>query len=522
MTAALLMTVRPAAETSSVMSSSHLPPSQTAGGGGTPPPPPWALHVLAAVDGVDLAGDEGRFRVGEELHDAGDLVGFAEAPDGDLGDDLVEGFLGDGLDHLGGDVAGCDGVDGDALAGGLLGEAHGQAEQAGFGGGVVGLADVAGLADDRADVDDAARSAVEHVLQDRPRQVERARQVDLDDPVPVFDGHLADGLVQGDAGVVDQDVEAAVGVEDFLDDSFAVFGGADVALVGAGAGVGFAEGVGDVFAAGVARGDGDSACGEAFADRQPDTPHTSGHEGYLSGHVCHAVQSFLVLWIAGVRGRRGQRFTCRSRASPWPPPPHRPAAPSPPPRRPSSRARCSATRAPEAPTGCPIEIAPPLTFTFSSEMSRSRIDCNATAANASLISNRSTSAAVLPSRPRAWRIAFAGWDSSEASGPATLPCAPISARIGAPNSSAFALLITTTAAAPSEIWLADPAVTVPSAANAGRNFASDAAVVPSRTPSSSVTVTGSPRRCGTVTVTISSSNNPFLRAVTARSWDWAE
>src|SRR5215212_8193888 len=90
-----------------------------------------ASHVLAAVDGVDLAGDEGRVRVGEEFDDAGDLVGFAEAADGDLGDDLVEGFLGDGLDHFGGDVAGCDGVDGDALAGGLL-------------------ADVAGLADDRA------------------------------------------------------------------------------------------------------------------------------------------------------------------------------------------------------------------------------------------------------------------------------------------------------------------------------------------------------------------------------------
>jgi hypothetical protein len=86
----------------------------------------------------------------------------------------------------------------------------------------------------------------------------------------------------------------------------------------------------------------------------------------------------------------------------------------------------------------------------------------------------------------------------------------------------LARLITTTAAAPSEIWLADPAVTVPSAENAGRSLASDAAVVPSRTPSSSVTVNGSPRRCGTVTFTISSSNSPFFRAVIARSWDCAE
>ena len=81
-----------------------------------------------------------------------------------------------------------------------------------------------------------------------------------------------------------------------------------------------------------------------------------------------------------------------------------------------------------------------------------------------------------------------GWDSSDGSGPATTPCAPISARIGAPNSSAFARDMTTTAAAPSEICDAEPAVTVPSAANAGRSFARLAAVVPSRTPSSSVTV----------------------------------
>ena len=89
--------------------------------------------------------------------------------------------------------------------------------------------------------------------------------------------------------------------------------------------------------------------------------------------------------------------------------------------------------------------------------------------------------------PSALRIAFDGWDSSDGSGPATTPCAPISARIGAPSSSALARHMTTTAAAPSEIWLAEPAVMVPSGANAGRSLASACAVVPGRTPSSSVT-----------------------------------
>src|SRR5690348_14462491 len=101
----------------------------------------FGLHVLAAVDGVDLAGDEPGVGVGEELDDPGDLVGFTEAPGGNLGDDLLKSRLGYGGDHLRGDVARRNGVDGDALACGLLGEAHGQAEQACLGRGVVGLAD---------------------------------------------------------------------------------------------------------------------------------------------------------------------------------------------------------------------------------------------------------------------------------------------------------------------------------------------------------------------------------------------
>ena len=61
---------------------------------------------------------------------------------------------------------------------------------------------------------------------------------------------------------------------------------------------------------------------------------------------------------------------------------------------------------------------------------------------------------------------------AESSGPATTPCAPISASQVRPSSSALALLITTTAAAPSEICEAEPAVMVPSLANAGRSLAS--------------------------------------------------
>ena len=61
--------------------------------------------------------------------------------------------------------------------------------------------------------------------------VERAREVDAQDFVPVVDAHLPDGPVDGDAGVVDEDVQAAVLLDDFLNDALAVLGVADVALM---------------------------------------------------------------------------------------------------------------------------------------------------------------------------------------------------------------------------------------------------------------------------------------------------
>ena len=92
-----------------------------------------------------------------------------------------------------------------------------------------------------------------------------------------------------------------------------------------------------------------------------------------------------------------------------------------------------------------------------------------------------------PSR-RPCAIALAGCSCRLASGPATTPCAPISASQVRPSSSALALLITTTAAAPSEICDAEPAVIVPSEANAGRSLPRLSAVVSPRMPSSVVNV----------------------------------
>ena len=86
----------------------------------------------------------------------------------------------------------------------------------------------------------------------------------------------------------------------------------------------------------------------------------------------------------------------------------------------------------------------------------------------------------------------------------------------------MALLITTTAAAPSEICDADPAVMVPSLLNAGRSRPRLSVVVSARMPSSVRNSSGSPLRCGIETGTTSSSNTPSFQALAASWWLRAE
>ena len=204
------------------------------------------------------------------------------------------------------------------------------------------------------------------------------------------------------------------------------------------------------------------------------------------------------------RGRAGRRPGRRRRTAR----PHRRRR-----RGAAARGRAvSASRAPDAPIGWPSAMAPPLGLKTSLPRPRSRCEARPTAANASLtsIARRSSSATSLLAS--AARMALAGCSCRLLSGPATTPWAPISARTrsATPSCSALARDMTTTAAAPSEICEALPAVMVPSLRNAGFRRPSVSAVVPGRTPSSSLNRTGSPLRCGTGTSTISSGEAAVL------------
>jgi hypothetical protein len=86
-----------------------------------------------------------------------------------------------------------------------------------FGGGVIDLAVLAGLAVDRADIDDAAEAARAHAVDHRPRHVETGREVGLDHGIPLLEAHPVHRRVTRDAGIVDQHVDRAEIGLDLLD-----------------------------------------------------------------------------------------------------------------------------------------------------------------------------------------------------------------------------------------------------------------------------------------------------------------
>ena len=151
------------------------------------------------------------------------------------------------------------------------------------------------------------------------------------------------------------------------------------------------------------------------------------------------------------------------RASPWPPPPQIAAPPRSTPRRRISCASVSTRRAPLAPIGWPSATAPPFTFTMSSSDARAcGWRCSDTAANASLISMR----------PRSWTSSpafFSAFCSAMRRHRVQVREAvrrhavrhDLRDRLQAELVGLLARLVTTTAAAPSEICEALPAVIGP-------------------------------------------------------------
>ncbi len=139
-------------------------------------------------------------------------------------------------------------------------------------------------------------------------------------------------------------------------------------------------------------------------------------------------------------------------------------------------------------------MAPPLTLTRSQSQPSSRPTATDWAANASLASMRSMSFSSSPALARALRVAGTGpMPMMRGSTPAEA-AQRIDASGATPLASAFCRDMTTTAAPPSLMPEALPAVTVPSPLNAGRSPSSFSTVVSGRGCSSLSTTTGGPLR----------------------------
>mmetsp|Transcript_2204 Transcript_2204/g.5966 ORF Transcript_2204/g.5966 Transcript_2204/m.5966 type:complete len:230 (+) Transcript_2204:2367-3056(+) len=163
---------------------------------------------------------------------------------------------------------------------------------------------------------------------------------------------------------------------------------------------------------------------------------------------------------------------------------HIETTPKRPPRRSSSLIMDTERRAPLMPSGCPIAMAPPFTFTMSRLSLSLSMQYSACDPKASLISKRSISSTPRPAFSNTAGMATAGpIPITLGSTPATAKARNV-ARGFNPRRLASARVISMTMAAPSLSCDAFPAVVLPFESKTGFNLASDANVTPTRTPSS--------------------------------------
>ena len=188
----------------------------------------------AAVNVQDEAVDEVGSGRGEEDGGAAQILSFAPAACGGLGDDeAVEGVtaavgltLAQRCGLRGGDVAGSDAVALDVVSTVLGGDVLGQHLQAALGSSVGGDGLTAQLAHHGADVDDLAAALCDHVGDDGLCHDEGSVQVNIDDLTELSSAHFGHGDALDDTGVVDQNVDVADFLGDLLDH------GVDGVLVG--------------------------------------------------------------------------------------------------------------------------------------------------------------------------------------------------------------------------------------------------------------------------------------------------
>ena len=169
-----------------------------------------------------------------------DAVGGVAGGDGEAGGfggngepATLELYVADDVDVVfaaGAHEAGADGGDADAFVAELGVEAFGEADECELGGGVGEHVGDGDLAADAGDVDDGRaavagqRSLLAQVREGGPGGVEGGEEVDLHGALEDLEGLGFDGADVDDAGVVDEDVDAAEAGDGFVDEALGFFG----------------------------------------------------------------------------------------------------------------------------------------------------------------------------------------------------------------------------------------------------------------------------------------------------------
>ena len=143
--------------------------------------------------------------------------------------------------------------------------ARGESEIAGFGSGVVSLAELPFLTVDGRYIDNAAELTRPHALDHRATHIEQCIEIGGDHGIPLLPGHLMQGAVADDPGIIDQDFDGPGRGLDLSDAFGASFEAADVPAIDVDPRLG-AESVGGGDVARISRGHAIAGFGERLGN----------------------------------------------------------------------------------------------------------------------------------------------------------------------------------------------------------------------------------------------------------------
>src|ERR1041384_2111435 len=164
-----------------------------------------ASHIRTAIHRQDLTGNKARPRTSEENDRFRDLFWLPQPAHRRHRLHLVQGSRGHGLDHVSLDKPWRYRIDRNAFARQFTRQTFREGNNGPLRSGVVGLAEIASLADNRRDIDNPPPARSYHILRYQLGGKEYSVQVDLPHLVPHRFSHFQKRSVPRDACVVDQD-----------------------------------------------------------------------------------------------------------------------------------------------------------------------------------------------------------------------------------------------------------------------------------------------------------------------------